>query len=183
MKSDGYLKKMMETIEEESRRIEMVVQRSAVSDAHKVTGELSVAMEELRVTIEELHYRSDQLTAARRSLAEVMDFIPDAYFLTDPYGVIREANDAASRMLQPDGSGLVGKPLSGFIAEAHRAEFQSLLGTLAPAREVTRWQGGLQLRGRGGIEALFTVKAVRDGKGRPTALRWLVRTVGNRGHA
>src|SRR5438045_3432175 len=62
---------------------------------------LELAMEELNVIWEDLKQRSDQLCGERQRYAELFDFAPDAYLVTDPYGAITEANRAAGALLRP----------------------------------------------------------------------------------
>src|SRR5690349_16265599 len=73
--------------------------------------ELAVAEEELRAQIEELQITREQLEAARDRYRDIFDTYPDACFITDPQGIIRDANQAAGAMLGRTPQDLRGKPL------------------------------------------------------------------------
>ena len=94
-------------------------------------------MEELHVTEEELSQQNEELMAARvdleierRRYVELFEFAPDAYLVTDPAGIIREANRAASELLNLPQAFLVGKPMSVYIAEPSWRIFRLALRSL-----------------------------------------------------
>src|SRR3569833_262397 len=77
--------------------------------------ELSAALEELKVTSEELRTQNDALLDAyaevekeRTHYAELFYLVPDAYFVTDAFGTVLEANLAAEEMLNIQGDRLRG---------------------------------------------------------------------------
>src|SRR5262245_44552693 len=68
--------------------------------------ELQNTLEELRVAEEELQARNDELAATQADLEaereryrELFEQAPDGYVVTDPEGVVREANRAAAALL------------------------------------------------------------------------------------
>src|SRR5262245_55195520 len=87
--------------------------------------ELRTALEELSVTDEELHEQNSALVTAhtiveaeRRRYQELFDFAPHGYLVTDPAGIIKEANQAASTLLVKRQDHVLGKPLAVFVVEA-----------------------------------------------------------------
>jgi PAS domain-containing protein len=86
--------------------------------------DLQTATEELQVAEEEQYQQNEALAAARwtaeaerQRYQELFDFAPDGYVVTDPEGIIQEANRAAAVLLGVPQPGLLDKPLAGFIAE------------------------------------------------------------------
>lgn len=57
--------------------------------------ELSIAEEELRQQNEMLIAAQSEIEAERQRYQELFEFAPDAYLITDLYGIIREANRVA----------------------------------------------------------------------------------------
>lgn len=99
--------------------------------------ELASALEELYVTIEELHLRNsalvatyDELQIERHRYQKLFDFAPDGYLVTDARGIIQEANCAAERLFGVRRDRLEGKPLIVFIAEGNRSAFSAQLDRL-----------------------------------------------------
>jgi signal transduction histidine kinase len=105
--------------------------------------------------------------AHRRGYRSPFDFSPDAQLVTDPAGVVLEANHAAAHLLCCGKEFLVGKPLALFSVPACRARFHAAVGGLAgrdateafetclaraggPPREVSvvGWSGGGEPGGR-----------------------------------
>ncbi len=92
--------------------------------------ELSTAMEELHVAAEELRQQNEELVYSRQLVEvereryqELFEFAPDGYLLTDPDGMIREANRAAGNLLGVQPEFLVGKPLLLFVSGEAREGF------------------------------------------------------------
>jgi PAS domain S-box-containing protein len=109
--------------------------------AHSVVAvlaeELSSSMEELRVAEEELREQHETLQQTREDLEterqryrDLFEFAPDAYIITDLHGAIREANQAAVRLLNLDTKFLIGKPLPVFIVFDEHALFRARLAAL-----------------------------------------------------
>jgi PAS domain S-box-containing protein len=147
--------------------------------------ELRTALEELRVAEEELRQQNDELLAAqaladeqRQRYRDLFEHAPDGYLVTDPQGVVREANRAAGALLGAAPKALSGKPLVLFIAPNERSVFHAELARLARDGRPQEWLIALQPRpGRsaGPLQASVHVAPVRDRAGTVTALRWLVR--------
>src|SRR5262245_40982255 len=99
----------------------------------EVLENLSTALEELNAMAEEWRSQNDELRQAyddveqaRRRYRELFELAPDPYLVTDHYGLILEANEAAGTMLQRRTKFLLGKPLLPFLAQEAHARFFSL---------------------------------------------------------
>lgn len=100
--------------------------------------ELQVTSEELQAAQEELLQQNGELIAARgiieaqrQRYQELFDFAPDGYLVTDPEGVILEANHAAQAMLNIRQEFLTGKPLPQYRQDFAPADpSQPTLATL-----------------------------------------------------
>jgi PAS domain S-box-containing protein len=107
--------------------------------------ELQTAIEELRVTEEELRSQQEQLADAWHAAETSSDWnralfetVSEALLVTDPDGVVRDANPAAGVMLGVSARGLRGKPLAVYIPQddrpAFRTRLRELKGDALPAR-------------------------------------------------
>jgi PAS domain S-box-containing protein len=142
--------------------------------------ELSVAFEELQVAEEELNVQTEELATSRELLdaereryRSLFETAPIVYLVTDPNGIIRDANRAASGFLGVAAEILPGKPLSVFLDPAQRRAFRDRLSRFAG--EDLGAPLHLRLRPRDGRKrhVSATVGAVRGG-GVLTELRWLL---------
>lgn len=177
-------------IEVAHRRFEALKAQAATSGVQaqltlETLEELSAALEELHVANEELRQQNDELAASRQLVEaerfryqELFDLAPDGYLVTDPEGVIQEANRAAAMMFGVQQEFLMGKPLLTFIAEPDHKTFHSHLTQLhtmpASMQQVRGWRLSLQPRGGAPIAAALTIGVARSANGRLTSLRWLV---------
>src|SRR4051794_20552135 len=99
--------------------------------------DLKVALEELRVAEEELRQQNEELALThveldleRQRFAALFDFAPDAYLVTDPVGIVIQANQSAARLLRVPSSFLPGKAFATYIANEDRPRFRTLLSSL-----------------------------------------------------
>ncbi|MGH7527537.1 MAG: PAS domain-containing protein, partial [Gemmatimonadales bacterium] len=146
--------------------------------------EVALAIEELRVAEEELRQQNQQLIAAqldieleRQRYRELFDLAPDAYLVTDVAGVVREANQSATKLLRIEPHFLIGKSLAAFVALEDRSRFRRELAALSPNRWAQRLTLRLEPREAAQIYASVMVSIARNPDGKPAGLRWLVRDV------
>lgn len=159
----------------------------APQDFIPVFEELSTSLEELSAAEEEMRRQTDllletraEVEVARLRYQDLFDFAPDAYLVTDPQGIISEANLASSRLLGLDRARLAGRPLAGFVPPGQRSAFRADLNRLA-AGPTGCTALEIPLRSRSG-RVLDTEVTVASGSiygGRPM-LRWLIRDVTQR---
>jgi PAS domain S-box-containing protein len=147
---------------------------------------LSFTFEELQVAQEELRVQNDALAAAdaaadleRERYRDLFDLAPSAYLVTDPDGVIRQANRAAGDLLNVAPKYLVGKPLSVFVAPADRDAFLAQLSGLRAGQPARTQVVRVRPRPEGSDEraAELTVAPDRDPVTGTTHLRWQLRDV------
>jgi len=100
--------------------------------ASELIEELQTAIEELRVTEEELRSQQDQLADAWLAAESTSDWnralfdgAADALLVTDPDGVVRDANAEAGRLLGLASKSIRGKPLAVFVPVDERMEFRT----------------------------------------------------------
>ncbi|MGD8626556.1 MAG: PAS domain S-box protein [Anaerolineae bacterium] len=148
----------------------------------------AISVEELQVSAEELHQQNQELQATRqevevqrRSYRDLFEFAPDGYLVTDPLGLIQDANQAAVDLLSVPRAALVGKPLVLYVASGERARFHSYLDRLVEEDRVptgqVEWEMQLQPRRGPAFPAALTVAPAVGTEGELTGLRWLLRDI------
>lgn len=161
------------------------VDSRAPADAHELLGgELSEALEELRVASETLQHQETLLDQAGAEVAaqmqryrELFELAPDGYLLTRRDGVIEEANLAAARMLRVRQQEMIGKPLVVYVSAADR---RRLLRLLREAGESGTRQSELLLRPQRGDAVPVSVHVATGELENPGPLRWLLHDVSAR---
>lgn len=141
--------------------------------------DLRTCLEELKVAEEELQKQNDELATARQRYQELFDFAPDAYLVTDPEGIIQEANHAAVKLLRLPNGFIAGKPLLSFVAVEHHKDFLALVTRLRrdATEKVENWEITLQSRVGESLQATVTVGAARDRLSCLIGIRWLIRVI------
>ena len=141
---------------------------------------LNVTLEELRTAEEELRVQNDQLASAydviaaeRQRYHELFNFAPDGYLVTDPNGVVREANVAATELLGRARRYLVGKPIRVFVHPDAQPGFDRVLNQV---RDSGRANGAELLLDVGGLAVPVAVHVNASGHPEvgPRTLRWIV---------
>jgi PAS domain S-box-containing protein len=179
-------------VEAARRRFDDLYQRfmASPSERHLLPEslqELSNAVEELCVATEELQQQNDALADTRRLLEEqrqhfqeLFEFAPDGYIVTDSYGVIREANDNAAKLLHLRRDFLIGKPIIVCIAQAEHVGFRRLLARLQRGDSSFHWETRIQPRDGPAFPIAMTISRNCDRRaGHQTAVRlhWILRDV------
>lgn len=144
-------------------------------------------LEQLQLAEAELCQRNEELAAAckaaeaeRQHYQELFEFAPDAYLVSDLQAVVQEANYAAVTMLKVKQQSLVGKALVVFVAEQERRCFRYELTRLCQVDRVEDWEVRLCPSNGEPIYASLSVTVVRNQKGEPVALHWLMRDMTER---
>lgn len=151
--------------------------REALAHLADALDYLQAAVAEISLQHKELAAARHVLEAERQRYRELFEFAPDGYLVTDPFGLIREANRSAAHLLQLSQSYLVGKPVSLFIEAADRQAFWAVLARLQSG--AVRQECEVTVRPRNGapIPMELRITAVHDGAGRVVGLRWLMRDI------
>jgi PAS domain S-box-containing protein len=177
-------------VEAARRRFDDLYQRFTTSPSERdllpqFLQELSNAMEELCVATDELRQQNDELAATRLLLEEerqhfqdLFEFAPDGYIVTDNYGIIREANNNAAKLLRVRRDFLVGKPMIVCISKGEHVAFRRLLTRLQREEFVPHWEARIQPRDGPSFPVAMTISRTRDfraSKGTGAGLRWILR--------
>jgi len=112
--------------------------------------------------------------APHENYQELYDLTPAAYLVTDPNGIILQANRRASRLLGTTGRFLGGRALSSFVAAEQRTAFRERLGQAEALEGADPWLLRVGARGGEPVTVAVAVTAARDHSGRTVALRWLL---------
>jgi len=89
---------------------------------------------QLQLALERMRQKLSETTITKNYLDAVLNSLSDSVLVTSADGIIKSCNEAAQRLLGFTEADLVGRPLMGFIDEAHRGAFD--LACSAPeARE------------------------------------------------
>jgi PAS domain S-box-containing protein len=131
----------------------------------------------------ELLASRDAIDRERQKYFELFEFAPDACFLTDSHGVIREANVAAGQLLGVPGQFLAGKTLPGFFDEPARKAYRHQLDQLSGSERSDEWE--IQLRPRSGppTDVSVSIARIAARNKSPGGYRWFVRDISKRKHA
>jgi PAS domain S-box-containing protein len=146
------------------------VLREALETLRLQHEELLVAEEELRAQLDELGRMGLRLEAERERYADLFERAPDAYLVTDRFGVVRDANAAAVQLFCLEMRFLRGKPISAFIDSAEVRAMNEALDALE--RGATRLLE-LALRPRGGGELHVIAHVSLTSRGQ--RLLWILR--------
>lgn len=152
---------------------EAVPSRQTLEEALEVINvqhaELLVADEELREQVDELARSLGTVQMERERYRELFEAAPDAYFVTDTHGIIREANHGAAAMLGVDARYVCGKPLSLYLSRGASHDFRlALAKTERSSLELT-----LTILGRKMLPMEARVRARRLDGGR--RILWIAR--------
>lgn len=143
---------------------------------------LASTLEELRVSEEELRAQADVLASSSmevegelRRYRDLFQLAPDAYLVTGPDGLIREANRAAGALLGVREEYLPGKPLLVFVHEDDRGAFRRQLPWARSAERFTGWRLRLVSRGGALLRVDASVSAATGADGSAPELCWTLR--------
>lgn len=143
---------------------------------------LQAANEELAATEEELRVQNEELAASRAELdrtraryQNLFETAPDGYLVTDPEGILQEANQAAARLLGCPAGQLKGNPFSALLPPDQRDGYIRLLQSLSAGRVgQPKWEVEIRPLAGPRFWAAVTAAASCDDEGRVVGLRWLL---------
>ena len=149
-------------------------------------GELECAIEELRVTEEELRQHQGLLAEAWQAAESTSEWNRDLFegaaecmLATDLGGLIRDVNRAASVLFGVRPEHLRGKPLAVFVPDDQRREFRMRLDRAGKSGEPMEWELLIASRGQAPrwVEARVAPFAPRTAA---AGLHWTLRDVTSR---
>lgn len=182
------LSEYIQSVQQRTNQLYKNARDAATEDPHLMLiclEELRSALEELHVAEEELRQQNDSLLTAqstieaeRQRYRELFEFAPDAYLITDLYGMMQEANRAATKLFNLPQRLMIQKPLVAFVHEAQHPAFRKVLSQLPKIHRVQEWEVTMcKTRTDLTIDTAVTVETVRDAQGKAIALRWLIRDI------
>lgn len=174
----GALRTLLEALKE-------LAADSRPESAHSV-GELVRAADELLHRFESAepyavedgahHALRQLLEIEQRRYRELFESAPEACIVTDPRGVIRETNRAASELLGMEAPELKGRELDGLGPEGRREEVRDRLSRIRESGEPERFQWSVATRHRSVVPVHVAADAVGPSGSRPTgSIRWIMR--------
>ena len=146
-------------------------------------SELECAIEELRVTEEELRQHQGLLAEAWQAAESTSEWNRDLFegagecmLATDPGGLIRDLNRAAGALFGGRPDHLRGKPLAVFVPDDQRREFRMRLDRAGKSGEPMEWEMQISTRRQEPrwVEARVAPFAPRTAAG---GLHWTLRDV------
>jgi len=174
-------------IEAAHRKLKDLCRRAGMSPGQlalvlEALEELCVVDEELRTQNEELAATREEVEGERRRYHDLFEFAPNPYLVTDPSGMITEANHAAAVMLNVDRFFLIGQPLLAYLTREHHKPYSALLRRLRSEKAGTErcpevWARPIK---SAPIAIDITAAPVRDLRARLTGIRWLLRDITER---
>jgi PAS domain S-box-containing protein len=141
------------------------------------------ADEDLRLQNQQLLSSRDALERERQKYFELFEFAPDAYFITDAHGVIREANVAASQLLGVPSQFLVGKRLPNYFEESARKAYRHQLNQLCGSERAGDWEINVQAANRDLTAVSISIGQIAQSNGRTGGYRWILRDITKRKQA
>ncbi|KAF3890767.1 PAS domain S-box protein [Tolypothrix bouteillei VB521301] len=147
--------------------------------------ELGHASEIVKLATEELYQQNEEI-AQLRNLAEIerqryrelFELAPDAYLVTDNFGIIQEANRLAAHMFNLSQHYLVGKPIANYVPLDERHRFRSFLKQLEECGDKAMELVLCFLKRNGDLfDAAITVAVTRNKQGQLIEARWLIRDI------
>lgn len=150
--------------------------------------ELTVAIEELNVAQEELLQQNQEIEQSRTQIElqrqryqDLFELAPDGYIVTDQAGNIRQANRAASELLNVPQMYLETKPLVIFVPPSERSLFRSLLYQLVTGpTKLPEWELRFKPRNGNIFTAAITVSNILSEENHNGEWLWLIRDISDR---
>ncbi|MDP9202845.1 MAG: ATP-binding protein [Gemmatimonadota bacterium] len=141
------------------------------------------ADEDLRLQNRQLLSSHDALDRERQKYFELFQFAPDAYFLTDTHGIIREANLAASQLLGVPAQFLAGKRLPNFFEEQARKAYRHQLDQLCGSERSEDWEIDVQPASGELTAVSISIRQIARRDRSIGGYRWIVRDITKRKRA
>jgi two-component system, OmpR family, sensor histidine kinase VicK len=183
-------------IQEMRKRVALLQSQSEQQQLLEDIELVAAVFHELHLALEELSDAQQALVTQRQRYQELFEEVADAYLVTDPRGLIQEANSAATNLFNISKSFLVGKPLEIYVVEKDQIAFHLKLTELgessSPGKDAARtetlrdrsqtlkwktqeWEVSLRPRHKTPIIAGVNVAAIRNQQSKLIGLRWLLR--------
>jgi PAS domain S-box-containing protein len=155
---------------------------------NKAFEELAYALEDLQQADQALQQQRDEWLNKHAALElefqrykDLFDYAPSGYLVTSIDGAIRQANRAALDLLETSDRTVVGRSLAFFVPEGQRRAFREKIGDLLQTATPQEWTIDMCSWEGAPLVLRLTASVLRGASGRPLALYWLLRSVGEPG--
>lgn len=136
---------------------------AALEDLQVTYEAMQTNLDSLEITNQELLQLNQQITIAYSHYRDLFQASPIACLVTDPSGVILDANQESTRLLNVPQPYMIGKPLAVFVVENDLRPFYIQLNQLFPTSEIQYWQMRLRpWKGKPFAAKLHVVMALHD---------------------
>ncbi|BAY17010.1 Crp/Fnr family transcriptional regulator [Anabaenopsis circularis NIES-21] len=152
----------------------------AFQELYSTSKMVQLAAEELYQQNEALKETQNLLETERQHYQDLFEYAPDGYLVTNPEGIIENANLTAAKLLNISRQFLIGKAMINFVCLEERQHFRHELNQLHHTDRTKELVIRLQQRHGEYFDAAFTVKVVRDQQTQAVHLLWLIRNIGDR---
>lgn len=98
--------------------------------------DLKMRQMELEIQNEKLKRENEELSLSARKYADLFDFTPVGYLILDEYGVIKDVNLSAAKLLGRESDMLRLIPFFTLVSPEHRAPFRNYAKILLDAQEL-----------------------------------------------
>jgi PAS domain-containing protein len=153
-----------------AERLNGLREQGAHASPDELVAELETAMEELRVTGEEIALQRKHIgellehgSQAQATVERLVAAMPTPVLTTDPRGLVVDANEPAGRLLGVPADRLRGKPLQAFVDVADRRAVRTLVSAAGEGTSPGPRTVSLTPRGRGRHRATLVAVPVRTG--------------------
>jgi diguanylate cyclase (GGDEF)-like protein/PAS domain S-box-containing protein len=138
-----------------------------------------ISLEEIHVLLETSLEQQAALEVERQRYRDLFEFAPDGYLVTNARGTIREANQAARRLLHMEETSVLhGRLLLPFVLPDDHSRFLELLAQLQAGERVQAWNLRIRRRSAGIFSAAVVAQPICDeDSGAVTGIRWMLRNV------
>ncbi|TAF04864.1 MAG: PAS domain-containing protein [Nostocales cyanobacterium] len=149
----------------------------AFKELYTTSKMVQLAAEEMYQQNEELIQSRNLLETQRQHYQELFEFAPVAYLITDQQGIIKEANRAASLLLNIAQNFLIGKPIIIFIPQEQKEAFYSELIHISQSQQIQEILLPLKPRHSNKFDACLTVQSLPHNQEQPQTLHWVIRQI------
>jgi diguanylate cyclase (GGDEF)-like protein/PAS domain S-box-containing protein len=154
---------------------------ATVPTMQALLGQLQLIQEQMQRSNNDLAIAHLALAAQQQRYHDLFNFAPDGYLVTDPSGVIYEANQAMAQLLKTDQPGLLGESFHTFVSGPEQDSFlNGWQQLMTNPQDCNTFEVTLQPRQGVTFAAELTVGAIRNDSQELIGCRWLVRDISQR---
>ncbi len=144
---------------------------ATLEDLQAIYTEMQLQLKAADALRQRLFQQNQQIAANYYHYHNLFHSFPIACLVTNPLGIILEANQAIAQRLNVSQQYLLGEPLAVYVAEADRSAFLANLGQLAQSRGIQIWQITLCPQAGSPFTAELHLDVVREDSGLIKGLR------------